>query len=624
MKTICTIFTIVLIFNAISKAQNLKLFEIPEFQKAIINETRTSKGEPGIKYWQNYSDYTLEAFIDTSKNILKGNGSIIYHNNSSMTLKNIHIRLYQDLYKLGNARNFPSSVEDIHTGTNIDSLNINGKQYMLFNKPANQSIVNRYCTDLHVQLSDSIVSGSYCVIQLAWSFIIPSSKWPRRLGRYSNDFFIGQWYPQVAVYDDILGWDNLPHYGLQEFYNDFNNYDVTIKVPDGYMVWATGECDNLPAVLDQLIINNLNLAKNSNSYVTIINSETYKTKPFKGNIWHFKAEHVPDFAFAAATNYLWDGTSIIVDQLTGRRVLVDIVYPEESELPSNSLQVAKDAILWTSQSFPGIPYPYSHATSFFNDLGNDVSMEFPMIANDMIYPDTGIHKAALAHELFHNYMPFYVGFNETIFGWMDEGWVNYLENRFTGDGFSLFETDITTYPYIAGSIYDRPLFNSTMDESVFNRRFLSYTKPVINLMLLEELIGKEEFSNATKDFINTWNGKHPTPYDFFNIFQKHADNDINWFLNTCYFEYGYADLGIESVNGNKITIVKKGNVPVSIKLEITYDDNSTEKIYKNLKIWKTGTTEFIVNLETNKTIKKIILGNSSVPDIDFTNNIYQR
>ena len=613
-----------LFFSCFSNAQNIKLYELPEFQKAIKNETRTGSGEPGSKYWQNYSDYILETSMDISKNILKGKGSITYHNNSPVTLKVLHIRLYQDIYKQGSARNFPSSVEDIHNGTYIDSVNINGKQYILFDKPANQSIINKFLTDLSVQLSDSLVSGGSCVIELAWSFMIPSSQWTRRMGRYSDDFFIGQWYPQIAVCDDIIGWNIIPYFGLQEFYNDFNNYDVTIKVPDGYMVWATGECDNLQDLLDKSIINNLNLAKKSNSNVTILNSESHITNSFKGNIWHFKAEQVPDFAFAAATNYLWEGTSIIVDQKTGRRVFIDIVYPKESYFPSKTLQVAKDAILWTSESFPGIPYPYSHATSFFNELQNDVSMEYPMIANDMIDPDTVIHMGTVAHELFHNYMPFYMGFNETIFGWMDEGWVVFLENKFTGDGYSYFESGITSYPFIAGSIYDRPLFSSTMDESIFNRRFLSYTKPAINLILLEELIGEEAFKKATVDFINTWKGKHPTPYDFFNVFKKHAGEQINWFLKACYFEYGYADLGIRSVDKNKIIIERLGNIPVPIKLEITYDDNSMEKKYINLSIWKTGTTEYLVSLETNKTIKKIILGDSSIPDIDMKNNIYQK
>ena len=273
MKTIFTFLAIVLISTA--NAQNIQLYEIPEFQKAIINETRTRKGEPGNKYWQNSSDYTLEVLLDTSKNILKGQGSTVYHNNSPNTLKDIHVRLYQDLYKSGSARNHPILAEDIHAGTFINSLIINGKQYMHLNEPTNQSIIKRINTDLYVQLSDSIVSGTSCVIDIEWSFTVPASVWPGRMGRYRDDFFIALWYPQVAVYDDILGWDVMHHYGLQEFYNDFNNYDVTIKVPEGYMVWATGECDNLRDVLDQSVINNLKTARKSDSHVEIINSDSY-------------------------------------------------------------------------------------------------------------------------------------------------------------------------------------------------------------------------------------------------------------------------------------------------------------------------------------------------------------
>lgn len=623
MKAISTFFAIVLTINTVSNAQPTKLYEILEFRKAIRNETRTGYGEPGCKYWQNYSDYSLEAYIDTSKNILNGKGSITYHNNSLVTLKDLHIRLYQDLYKIGSARNFPSAVKDIHDGTYIDSLSINGKQYILLNKPANHMIANRSCTDLYIILSDSIVSGSSCVIELSWNFIIPSSQWPRRLGRYSDDFFLAQWYPQIAVFDDILGWDELCHYGLQEFYNDFNNYNVTIKVPDGYIVWATGECDNLAEVLDESTFNNLKLAGNSDTNVTIMNSGAHKTDQFKENIWHFTAEHVPDFAFAAATNYVWEGTSVTVDQKTGRKVLVDIVYPSESNLPLNTLQAARDAILWTSESFPGIPYPYSHATSFFNDLGNDVSMEFPMITNDNIYLNPGEHKATVVHELFHNYMPFFMGFNETIFGWMDEGWVTFLENKFTGDGFSYFESGIAGYSEIAGSIYDRPLFTASMDNGINNRHYLSYFKPAFNLMLLEELIGEVAFANATQDFMKTWNGKHPAPYDFFNTFNKYAGMDIIWFWKACYFDYGFADLSIKSADRNTVTIERKGSIPVSINLEIIYDDNSKESIYKNLSIWETGRTEYLVKLRSNKAIRKITLGDRLTPDIDLTNNTFQ-
>jgi len=288
------------------------------------------------------------------------------------------------------------------------------------------------------------------------------------------------------------------------------------------------------------------------------------------------------------------------------------------------LQAAKDAIIWASESFPGIPYPYSHATSFFNDLANDVSMEFPMMTNDNIYPNPGEHKATVIHELFHGYMPFFMGFNETLFGWMDEGWVTFLENRFSGDGFSSFESGIAGYPQIAGSIYDRPLFTASIDNGILNQHYLSYFKPAFNLMLLEELIGEKAFRSATKDFMETWNGKNPTPYDFFYTFNKHAGKDISWFWKACYFEYGYADLIIKSVDSKRVIIERKGSIPVSIKLEITYQDDSKESIYRNLSIWETGSTEYPVELNSNKTVRKITLGDRLTPDIDITNNTYPK
>jgi hypothetical protein len=121
-----------------------------------------------------------------------------------------------------------------------------------------------------------------------------------------------------------------------------------------------------------------------------------------------------------------------------------------------------------------------------------------------------------------------------------------------------------------------------------------------------------------------WNGKHPSPYDFFYTFGRFANEDLNWFWKACYFDYGYADLGIKSVDKNKIIIERKGNIPVSIRLEITYDDNSQEKIYRNLIIWKKGITEYPVKLKTKKAVKKIVLGDKLTPDIDNSNNVYQK
>jgi hypothetical protein len=395
-------------------------------------------------------------------------------------------------------------------------------------------------------------------------------------------------------------------------------------VPDGYMVWGTGECDNLDSILDEKIIEKLSFARSHDSIVSIITPEDHKRALIKGDIWHFKAENVPDFAFAVAKNYLWKGTSIIADKQSNRRVLVDIVYPADSIRYSKTIAVARDALLWTSVEFPGIPFPYTHATSFFNGTLEGVSMEFPMIANDGIHSDHDLHNAIVAHELFHNYTPFYMGFNETQFGWMDEGWAEFLENKFRGDDFSLYELDLPGYTDKAGTLSDYPVITAEAGMSFSSFKFLYLEKPCIALMLLEELMGEEPFGQATKEFMKLWNGKHPSPYDFFNTFSRFALDDINWFWKACYFDYGYADLGIKSVDRNRITIERKGSIPVSIRLEITYDDNSQEKIYRNLSIWKTGIIEYPIELKPGKNIQKIKLGDNLTPDVDNSDNVYQR
>jgi hypothetical protein len=625
MKTIKLTFLFILVFPGLTEAQNSRLFEFREFQKAVINQTRSRNGEPGAGYWQNSSDYKLEVSVDALENILYGKGSIVYHNNSPVALKDIHLRLYQNLYTSGTARTLPVPHEDLNDGTYIGSLKINGIRYILDNNPVDNNQVSLFCTDLCIHMADSIPSGGSALIELEWNFTIPTSPSAiKRMGRYDDNFFLGLWYPQVAVYDDIRGWDDTPHLGLKEFYNDFNSYDVTVHVPDGYLMWGTGECDNLDNVLDEKIIDKLNLARSHDSIVSIISPEDRQRNIIKGNSWHFRAEYVPDFAFAVAKNYLWKGTSIIADKQSGRRVLVDIIYPADSLRYSKIIPTARDAIIWASAEFPGIPFPYTHATSFFNGAVDGVSMEFPMIANDEIQSDHDLTNAIVVHELFHNYTPFYMGFNETQFGWMDEGWAEFLENKFRGDDFSLYELDLPGYPDKAGTLSDYPVLTAEAGMDFSSFKFLYLFKPCLSLLLLEELMGDEAFTKATREFMTKWNGKHPWPCDFFNTFSRFAGGNIDWFWKACYFEYGYADLGIKSVDRNKINIERKGTIPVPIRLEITYDDNSQEKVYRNLDIWKTGITQFPVELKTGKNIKRIILDDKLTPDADNSDNVYQK
>jgi aminopeptidase N len=217
-----------------------------------------------------------------------------------------------------------------------------------------------------------------------------------------------------------------------------------------------------------------------------------------------------------------------------------------------------------------------------------------------------------------------MGFNETRYMWMDEGFTNFNEHKFTGDGISLQAADMASYPQLAGKLADYPLMFYKAEEASGFFSFMTYVKHCNNLLFLESLLGKESFLKATREFMKNWNGKHPTPYDMFYSYSRFASGDINWFWKACYFEPGYADLAIKSVEKKIIVIEKKGNMPVPVYIEVTYDDGSKEKAFASLDIWKDGLSEYQVKLKSSKNIKSVKLGNLMTPDANPSDNAFKQ
>jgi hypothetical protein len=618
-------FFVALLFTCSLFSQQTGLPEYREFQKAVQKGTRTRDGIPGPRYRQNSSDYKIEASLDTTTDIIRGTETILYHNTSLDTLKNLSLRVYQELYNKENARLSPIPAENLTDGVIIDSLKIDGKIYIKDNKALDERQVVRQNTLLILRTVKPLKSDSTAKIELAWQFRVPAIRSDDidRMGRYGKAFFVGLWYPQMAVYDDIEGWDVIPHLGILEFYNDFSNYDVTVTVPEGYVVWATGACSNPAEVLKPEILDRVQKAASGDDNIKVITKADYKTGVTTGNKWHFKATHVPDFAFATAPDYVWESTSFVADHQTGRRVQIDLVRPTDSLRNFNAVNVTRDALKWSSDSFPGVPFPYEHATVFINTQLNSSAMEFPMMVNNSDYSFPYLYNAVIAHELYHNYMPFYMGFNETRYMWFDEGFTQFNESKFKGDKMSLQDMSIMNYPNQAGKIDDHPLMDFSVDYNMRYLDFSSYFKPCNNLILLETLLGPAEFKRATLEFMKNWNGKHPTPYDMFYSYSHTTGQDLNWFWKACYFDRGYADLAIKSVNKKAIIIEKRGNIPEPVYLQITYADKTNEKVFRNLDIWKNGQTQYIVKLKGSKEIKKVKLGNNTTPDAVPADNEYK-
>ncbi|MBX2976510.1 MAG: M1 family metallopeptidase [Ignavibacteriaceae bacterium] len=593
------------------------------FKSAYEKGTRSNDGKPGKNYWQNSADYKIDVEVIPNKRLISGKAQIVYNNNSPDSLNMIVFRLYQNIFQKGALRNFNLNSIDIHDGVSIENLVLN-------NEIVNDTSKSSYRVqgaNLIIFPSNRIAPKSSVKINVDWNFSLPI-KSRVRMGAYdSTSFFVAYWYPQVAVYDDLNGWDILPFTGEQEFYNDFNNYEVNIKVPNTIGVWATGELQNVDELLRTDILSKYNAAKKSESVVNIINEEDYKIgNPYNTegeyNVWKFVAKFVPDFAFATSDHYYWDGCNYESSNKNIKNVFISAVYNKNSKDFYEVAEISKESIDFFEKKSPAYPFPYPAITVYNGDGG----MEFPMMVNDGSTNSRASTVGLTSHEIAHTYFPFMMGINEKLYAWMDESWAVMLPFDFQHqNGGKQLQNNVQAYSDFAGHESEVPPIVPSYQLRGRAYRMAAYTRPALSYYFLKDYLGEQKFNDCLHDFMNSWVGKHPSPYDFFYTFNRVAKEDLSWFWKPWLFDYGYPDLAIKNVKneGNTLSleIYKKGNIPVPIKLKvITSAEEKT--IYETVKVWKDKETHFF-KIDLNSELVKIELGDETIPDVDKSNNLYE-
>lgn len=613
------LFYIVLLWLTISlsNAQEKEIYIPIELQRAYESNTRSYTGAPGEKYFQNSSDYTIRAEFDPESGYLKGKENITYYNKSEDTLSLIVIRLYQNFFKKGFNRDFPVPSIELHDGVIINELKVDGN---LWNEAGGPQLLYDQGTNIYVQLMKPIEPGQNREITIDWEVQLPT-KMTVRMGQYGKgNWFVGYWYPQIAVYDDISGWDNNAFSGSAEYYLDFNNYDVEITTPENYMLWATGDLQEPEKHYKKEILERLEKAINSNKVIHVVEEEDIiNDRVLKRGLhaWHFTARDVPDFAFATSKTYLWDATSAVIDE-SNNRTAVHAVYKRNSIDFHEVAQISKEIIEHFSSDVFGIPFPYPKMVAFNGGGG----MEYPMMIND---GDSESYQGTVhltAHEIGHSYFPFYVGTNEAYYAFMDEGLISFLPReteRKMIQGFEPFEEIIKQFAELAGNMQEVPLMTKSFVLSDYRTyRLHAYTRSANAFYFLRELMGTEKFNEAMQLYMKRWARKHPTPYDFFFTFEEVAGEDLSWYWNPWFFEFGYPDLAIELVSDHEVVISKKGNIPVPLKVTIWYEDGNLDVICENLRIWK-NTNQIALKHKGGK-VKKVTLGDKLIPDSKPGNN----
>ena len=591
----------------------------PEIQAAYTKGTRDVSGKPGSKYWQNTANYDLKVNFNPETRALKGVVEVVYYNNSPDTLKQLWFKLYPNLYKKGVERNTKFNSRDLNDGVDILAMQADGHQL-------DKKAIAIDGTNMQASIAP-LAPGKSIKLKINYQYDLNKGSHMRTGQVDEGSHFVAYFFPRIAVYDDIDGWNKYPYTGDVEFYNDFCNFKGEITVPKNFVVWATGDLINSKQVLRKEIAARLAKAEKEDTVIDVINDQDLANKAVTAdqayNTWKFDAKNVTDFVFATSDHYLWKSTSLVVDPKTGRRTRVDAAFNPIHKDYYEVIDFARQTVHAMSYTFPKWPFPYAHET-IFDGLDQ---MEYPMMVNDNPVEKRQDAITLTVHEIFHTMFPFYMGINETKYAWMDEGWATIGEWLIGPmiDTTMVDEYGIAPTGMASGTKDDTPIVTLTTELKGSGTFTNSYPKPGLGYLFVKDYLGDELFLKALHHYIKLWNGKHPMPYDFFNSMNEGSGKNLDWFWKRWFFEEGVTDMAIERADkvadGYEITIKNKSNKPLPIDLKFTYDDDTTEDLHKSIGIWEKGDAQVTIKLKTAKKLEKVELGSAHVPDKDKSDNM---
>lgn len=613
------------------------------FQQAILNGTRSADGKPGPNYWQNSSSYVLKVEIDPKTHILYGSGTVNFENNSPNHLPVVLFELAQNLHKEGTPK---KEITEITGGKQLHLVKANGLKLepITFAQWQTQNTAGYVVegTSLFIFPEEVLESGSSIDFEFEWSFEIPQQGASGRMGRSrDNLYYIGYWYPHLAVFDDVYGWMSDPFLGNAEFYHGFADYDLTVTMPGDWLIMGTGEFLNPEETLSASTFEKYRKAGNSNEPITIVDFDQVEsaTSNPEGDItWKFYSDKVRDVAFSATRQSRWDGARTSVGDLTGDGQTdysrVNTFFRESAPLWEDQTVYAQHAITFLSD-YTALSYPWPHMTSV---EGADIiggGMEFPMMTIIGDYNNAGPVRlyGVTAHELAHMWIPMILSTNERRYTWIDEGYTTFHTNEanmdFYGDRFS--QDDVFSgYLRIAGTDFEGEIMRwSDFHYPGPAYGVASYPKPGSVLIALRGLLGEELFMKAHLELIERWAYKHPYPWDIFNTIEDVAGMDLSWFWRSWYYETWTLDQSISDVyvDGNDTVIIIEdlGNIPMPVHLRITYEDERTVDKIVDVNYWLAGNRIKELKIPTNSGVAAVEIDPSNnFPDIDRQNNSWSK
>ena len=578
---------------------------------ATPNTFHTASGAPGKDYFQQKVDYKMDIILDDKNQKIYGEETITYHNNSSDNLEYLWVQLDQ------NIRAADSKTPDIKVGG--PGVMYRPKKFVqsFLGKPFDGGFKIEYVKDendidldyvinrtmMRIDLPQVLKGGEKTVFKIKWWYNIPDFTLQRGRSGYepfkdgNKAYVIAQFFPRLAVYNNVEGWQNMQFWGRGEFALEFGDYDVNITTPADHILDGTGHLLNRKDMLTKAQYKRFEKAmKSFDKPVVIVTQEeaekAEKSFSNKTKTWKFRAENVRDFAFASSRKYIVDAQAV---QIGDKVVMAESIYPKEgnplweeysTKAVVNTLKVYSDLLF---------DYPYHKAISV---NAKQQGMEYPMICwnygrtrADGTYSKRTRNGmiAVIHHEVGHNWFPMIVNSDERQWSWMDEGLNTFTEllaeQEFEKDFPSRgFPKDVTDYMF---GDQDQIAPIMTQGNNVYNHGMNAYSKPAAGLYILREVIlGHELFDKAFSTYAKRWKFKHPTPEDFFRTMEDASATDLDWFWRGWFYTTSYVDIGIKGVKSYVVTTKPTARV------------KNMAKAY-GMKVEDFGPAMFLVNTDSD-------------------------
>ncbi len=607
---------------------------------------RSADGQPGPAYWTNRADYRIHATLDTVQKTISAEEVITYTNNSPDNLSFVWIQLDQNRFAK-NARSAAVSSQLFNTKRFIGGYKILSVETGSGGK-FTQADYRINDTRMQIRLPEILKGkGGSLQIKISYRFTLaPAGNGRAAWMHFKNGtiYEVAQWYPRMAVYDDLNGWNVLPFLGAGEFYLDYGNFDIYLTVPANQIVASSGKLENQEKVLSSNLIKRLKKAALSEKTVAVRTAKdishdlTHPEQEIK--TWHFTMKNSRDFTWASSNIFLWDAAKVNLPE--GKTTLAMAYYPEEGagkEGWNRTVEFLKGSIEIFSKKW--FPYPYPTASAVGGPVGG---MEFPGLVFCSWRATKGILWMVVNHEIGHNWFPMIVGSSERKNAWMDEGFNTFIDIYATAEfnhGEFAPKSDHEYNPQ--GGSPGRDIVPLMLNPKVppiityadaFPRRFshpVSYYKTALGLVLLREyILGPDRFDYAFRTYIRRWAYKHPSPFDFFRTMNNAGGENLNWFWKGWFVHNWTLDQAVTSVkyvHGNPaqgaiITLENLNRLVMPVTLKIVQQNGKTDTVRLPVEIWEKG-GKYTLRFNSTVPLKKVVVDpNEMLPDVNTENNTW--